>query len=146
MRRLKRDAAKDLPLKHELKEKIAMPRVQKDTYTSVINAYTNGIQPNMLVTIMNLREVSEHPYLYDSTLATHDINELVSTSARLQATIKFLDSIKDKKEKVIIFVERKETQKMLQKLCHERYGIICKIINGDTPSIIKRYSSDRQSR
>ena len=47
----------DLPLKHELKEKIAMPSVQKKTYTSVINAYMNGIQPNMLVTIMNLREV-----------------------------------------------------------------------------------------
>lgn len=59
----------------------------------------NGIQPNMLVTIMNLREVSEHPYLYDSALTTHDINELVSTSARLQATIKFLDSIKEKEEK-----------------------------------------------
>lgn len=106
----------------------------------------NGIQPNMLVTIMNLREVSEHPYLYDSALTTHDINELVSTSARLQATIKFLDSIKEKEEKVIIFVERKETQKMLQKLCNERYGIICKIINGDTPSIIKRHSLDRQTR
>ena len=92
-----------------------MPSVQKKTYTSVINAYMNGIQPNMLVTIMNLREVSEHPYLYDSALTTHDINELVSTSARLQATIKFLDSIKEKEEKVIIFVERKETQKMLQK-------------------------------
>lgn len=111
MRRLKKDAVKDLPLKHELKEKIAMPRVQKDMYTSVIKAYASGIQPNMLVTIMNLREVSEHPYLYDLTLTTHDINELVSTSARLQATIKFLDLIKDKKEKVIIFVERKETQK-----------------------------------
>lgn len=146
MRRLKKDAAKDLPLKHELKEKIAMPSVQKKTYTSVINAYMNGIQPNMLVTIMNLREVSEHPYLYDSALTTHDINELVSTSARLQATIKFLDSIKEKEEKVIIFVERKETQKMLQKLCNERYGIICKIINGDTPSIIKRHSFDRQTR
>lgn len=118
----------------------------KKTYTSVINAYMNGIQPNMLVTIMNLREVSEHPYLYDSALTTHDINELVSTSARLQATIKFLDSIKEKEEKVIIFVERKETQKMLQKLCNERYGIICKIINGDTPSIIKRHSFDRQTR
>lgn len=97
----------------------------------------NGIQPNMLVTIMNLREVSEHPYLYDSALTTHDINELVSTSARLQATIKFLDSIKEKEEKVIIFVERKETQKMLQKLCNERYGIICKSLMGILRLLLK---------
>lgn len=146
MRRLKKDAAKDLPKKHELKKKISMPPVQKKTYASIIDNYTNGIQPNMLVTIMHLREVSEHPYLYDASLLTRNINELVETSARLQATISFLDSIKLKGEKVIIFVERKETQKMLQKLCYERYGIICKIINGDTPTIIKRQSPDRQSR
>lgn len=146
MRRLKKDAAKDLPDKIELKEKVLMPPVQKETYASVVNDYTSGIQPNMLVTIMHLREVSEHPYLYDSTLLNHETDEIVETSARLQATIKFLDEIKKKGEKVIIFVERKETQKMLQKLCLERYGIITKIINGDTPSIIKRNMPNKQSR
>lgn len=146
MRRLKKDAAKDLPDKIELKEKVFMPPVQKETYASVVNDYTSGIQPNMLVTIMHLREVSEHPYLYDSTLLNHETDEIVETSARLQATIKFLYEIKKKGEKVIIFVERKETQKMLQKLCLERYGIITKIINGDTPSIVKRNMPNKQSR
>lgn len=146
MRRLKKDAAKDLPKKIELKEKILMPAIQKNAYTSIVDDYIKGIQPNMLVTIMNLREVSEHPYLYDSTLHDHKIEELVDTSARLQATISFLDKIKAKGEKVIIFVERKETQKMLQKLCLDRYGIICKIINGDTPSIVQRNSLNKQSR
>ena len=94
MRRLKKDAAKDLPDKIELKEKVLMPPVQKETYASVVNDYTSGIQPNMLVTIMHLREVSEHPYLYDSTLLNHETDEIVETSARLQATIKFLDEIK----------------------------------------------------
>ena len=32
------------------------------------------------------------------------------------------DKIKAKGEKVIIFAERKETQKMLQRVCYERYG------------------------
>lgn len=146
MRRLKKDAAKDLPDKIELKEKVLMPPVQKEAYASVVNDYTSGIQPNMLVTIMHLREVSEHPYLYDSTLLNHETDEIVDTSVRLQATIKFLDEIKKKEEKVIIFVERKETQKMLQKLCLERYGIITKIINGDTPSIVKRNMPNKQSR
>lgn len=146
MRRLKKDAAKDLPDKIELKEKVLMPTVQKEAYASVVNDYTSGIQPNMLVTIMHLREVSEHPYLYDSTLLNHETDEIVDTSARLQATIKFLDEIKKKKEKVIIFVERKETQKMLQKLCLKRYGIITKIINGDTPSIVRRNMPNKQSR
>ena len=146
MRRLKKDAAKDLPKKTELKEKIMMPSVQNSTYTSVINNYTSGIQSSMLVTVMNLREVSEHPYLYDSTLLNHETDDLINASARLQATIMFLDKIKAKDEKVIIFAERKETQKMLQQLCLKKYGILCKIINGDTPSIVKRKAPDKQSR
>jgi SNF2 family DNA or RNA helicase len=100
----------------------------------------------MLLTIMDIREISEHPYLYDSTLQNHECNELVETSARLQATIPFLDRIKEKNEKAIIFAERKETQKMLQKVCYDRYGLVAKIINGDTPSIVTRQSTRKQSR
>ena len=146
MRRLKKDAVKDLPEKYELKQQVEMPSVQENTYRNVINSYVSGQQPNMLLTIMDIREVSEHPYLYDSTLQQHESNELVETSARLQATIPILDRIKDKGEKVIIFSERKETQKMLQRICHERYGIIPKIINGDTPSIVTRQRAGKQSR
>jgi SNF2 family DNA or RNA helicase len=146
LRRLKKDAAKDLPQKLEFKQPIEMPSVQKDVYRGIINDYVVGKQPNMLLTIMDIREVSEHPYLYDSTLANHRTDELVDTSARLQATIAFLDRIQAKDEKVIIFAERKETQKMLQRICHERYGIVTKIINGDTPSIVTRQAANRQSR
>jgi SNF2 family DNA or RNA helicase len=146
MRRLKKDAAKDLPEKYEFKQQIDMPSVQECTYRKVINNYVSGQQPNMLLTIMDIREISEHPYLYDPSLLKHECDELVETSARLQATIPFLDRIKEKEEKVIIFAERKDTQKMLQKVCFERYGIVPKIINGDTPSVVTRQSSDRLSR
>ena len=146
MRRLKKDAAKDLPEKFELKQQVEMPSVQESTYRRVINSYVTGHQPNMLLTIMDIREISEHPYLYDSTLQNHESDELIDTSARLQATIPFLDRIKAKDEKVIIFAERKETQKMLQRVCLERYGLVTKIINGDTPSIVTRQFSGKQSR
>lgn len=146
MRRLKKDVAKDLPNKHEIKERVLMPVIQKDTYQSVINRYIDGRQPNMLVTILNIKEVSEHPYLFDSTLHLRDYDELIDTSARLQATISLLDAIKEKAEKVIIFAERKDSQKMLQRVCLERYGIVPKIINGDTPSIVSRFSPNKQSR
>lgn len=146
MRRLKRDAAKDLPEKIELKQQMEMPTVQSDTYKHVVNEYVSGAQPNMLLTIMDIREVSEHPYLYDSTLSQRTIHELTDTSARLQVTIAFLDRIKARNEKAIIFAERKETQKMLWRVCHERYGIAAKVINGDTPSIVTRQLPNKQSR
>lgn len=146
MRRLKSDAAKDLPKKLEFKQQMEMPIVQSDTYKRVVNEYVSGAQPNMLLTIMDIREVSEHPYLYDSTLPQRTIQELTDSSARLQATTTFLDRIKEKNEKAIIFAERKETQKMLWRVCYERYGIVAKIINGDTPSIVTRQMPNKQSR
>lgn len=146
MRRLKADATKDLPKKIELKEECEMPQVQKDKYLSVIKEYNEGVQPNMLTTIMNMRLVSEHPYLYNDSLAVYATSDLIEAAARLTATIDFMDAIKAKEEKVIIFTDRKDTQKMLQRVVFERYGITAKIINGDTPSIITRMKQGKQSR
>lgn len=146
MRRLKSDVAKDLPEKIELKQQMEMPTVQSNTYKHVVNEYVSGAQPNMLLTIIDIREISEHPYLYDSTLSQRTMQELADSSARLKVTITFLDRIKEKNEKAIIFAERKETQKMLWRVCHERYGIAAKVINGDTPSIVTRQTPNKLSR
>ena len=99
----------------------------------------------MLLTLQDIREVSEHPYLYDNTLVNRDSDELFESSARLQATIAFLDRIQAKNEKVIIFAERKDTQKMLQRICMDKYGIITKIINGDTPTTAFSHKLSRQA-
>lgn len=40
----------------------------------------------------------------------------------------------------------RKLKKMLQKLCYDKYGLICKIINGETPSIVKRHYQDKLSR
>lgn len=145
MRRLKKDAAKDLPEKVELKKAFLMPSVQESTYINEVNAYVNQEQINMLVTIMHIRDISEHPYLYNATLLNHETDELIETSARLQATIQFLNSINAKQEKAIIFVERKESQKMIQRVCLDKFGIVVKIINGDTPTISSK-RNNKQSR
>lgn len=147
MRRMKSDVAKELPEKHEIKRSVEMPMVQRKAYKKIISNYTLGIQPSMLQTIYGIRTVSEHPYLYDGTLISRKTDELTETSARLQATLDFLDNIKHLSEKVIIFVERKESQRMLQRLVHERYGIIAKIINGDTPTTrtMRNGNQSRQS-
>ena len=146
MRRLKQDAAKDLPEKHVFRESKQMPDIQKNMYKHVVNQYVIGAQPNMLLTLNDIKQVSEHPYLYDSTISDHNDEEIISTSARLQVTIAFMDRIKDRNEKVIVFAERKETQRMLQHVFFERYGIVCKIINGDTPPFVSSYNINKQSR
>lgn len=146
MRRLKKDVAKDLPRKEELKKQLSMPSIQEKIYIKAMEMYTSGQQPNMLQTILDIREISEHPYLYSKTLTDHEYDDIVEVSARLLVTISFLDDIKIKNEKAIIFAERKDIQRMLQQICLNRYGIAAKIINGDTPTIVRQKTSEKQSR
>lgn len=148
IRRLKSDVAKDLPNKIEKKETELMPFFQEKTYQDEINRYHYNKQSNqILLTIMKIREISEHPFLYDGTLHEHSAPELIENSARLITTISILDEIKARNEKVIVFAERKEIQRMLQQLFKERYGLNTTIINGDSPAHIAANSrSNKMSR
>lgn len=136
IRRLKQDVAKDLPDKTEIKRQAQMPSIQSTVYKQVVQLYRTGIQPSMLSTIFGIRTASDHPYLLNGTLQSHSTDSLISSSARLLVTLDFLEDIKARNEKVIIFAERKEVQKMLWRICYERFGITTRIINGDTPSIV----------
>ncbi len=154
-RRLKRDVAKDLPNKYEsnssaqenrakfksfqiIKE---MPKVQLDAYNNALeearNPVLNGIERRnaILKTLWSIRDISDHPYLLNYQILKFNTNDLVETSAKLQATIEVIIDIRKKSEKVIIFADRKETQKMLQKVVYDYFQILPSIINGDTPSV-----------
>lgn len=146
IRRLKSDVAKDLPEKYVLKESKEMPSIQESMYRHAINEYALGHQPNMLLTILDIKQISEHPYLYDSSLPNRELDEIINTSARLQITLSFIDRIQSRNEKVIVFAERKDTQRMLQQVFFERYGVVSKIINGDTPPFVSEWNKSKQSR
>lgn len=148
IRRLKSDVAKDLPNKIERKEPEQMPPFQEQTYQDEIKKYYLDSQNhNMLLTIMKIREISEHPFLYDGTIHEHSDIELIDNSARLITTVKILDQIKSRNEKVIVFAERKEIQRMLQQLFRDRYGLNTTVINGDSPTHIAANSrSHKESR
>ena len=152
-RRLKKDVAKDLPLKIRSTDseyedyfksynlKRIMPEEQLQYYKDVINLYSKqSDDTGMLRYIGIIKEISDHPYLYDDSLHDKDPDELIRTSAKLITTVKILDDILLKKEKVILFAERRETQKMLQKVIKQRYGILAPIINGDIPTITQSRS------
>lgn len=146
MRRMKSEVAKDLPEKHEVKEKVAMPVRQESSYQQELNDYITGIQPNILLTIMALREICDHPYLHDKSLHDRTEQDVVETSARLVATMRILEDINLRGDKVIVFAERKDTQTMLQRVCWKYFGVIPKIINGDTPSVGSLQSMNKRSR
>lgn len=154
-RRLKKDVAKDLPAKHDNNNsriKKIMPDVQLERYKIEIenanNSELSGVdgRNQKLKSLWAVRDISDHPYLLDNQILNFSSEELIATSAKLQTTIGILADIKTKNDKVIVFADRKETQKMLQKVVYDTFGIFSSIINGDTPSTKQRESAAKQSR
>lgn len=134
-RRMKIDILKDLPKKELLAIKEDMPTIQIDQYTNEIKKLNNTLDGNNILRIIhNLRNICDHPYLIDNNIYNFTSDELISTSAKLKLTIDVLNQIKLKNEKVILFSDKKETQKLLSKVIVDKFNIFPKIINGDTPS------------
>ncbi len=142
-RRLKVDIAKDLPIKVEHIYKKEMPSIQLERYkvemelaksSDLIGADRRN---QILKSLWALRDISDHPFLVDSQIANFKTEELVSASAKLQVLYDILEEVRAKNEKVIVFADRKETQRMLQKIIHDLFGIFPSIVNGDTPSTKK---------
>ena len=133
MRRLKTDIAHDLPSKQILYHKQKMPSVQLARYTSIINSSFD--EPHclnlVLMRIMRIRALCDHPLLEDN-YSLYDTEYIINSSAKLIATFEILENIKLKEEKVIIFTDRKEMQRILQHTIYYKMGISPRIINGET--------------
>ena len=154
-RRLKRDVAKDLPNKHDnenSKIKKIMPAVQLERYKQEIamanDSVLEGIESRnqKLRSLWAIRDISDHPFLLESQILNFTTEELISSSSKLQTTISVLADIKSKNEKAIIFADRRETQKMLQKIVYDTFGIFTSIINGDTPTAKQLKGKSKLSR
>jgi SNF2 family DNA or RNA helicase len=152
-RRLKQDVAKDLPKKNLKVISRLMPEIQANRYADEIelakNEQMEGVERRnqILKSLWAIRDISDHPFLVDNQINMYCSTDLISSSAKLQILIDVLQEIQNKSEKAIIFADRKETQKMLQKVIYETFKISPpSIINGDTPSSKQKESSSKLSR
>lgn len=154
-RRLKSDVAKDLPKKHDNQNsriKKVMPSVQLDRYKQEIemanDSELEGVEKRnqKLKSLWAVRDISDHPYLLESQILKFSSDELINSSSKLQTTVGILADIKSKNEKVIVFADRRETQKMLQKVVYDTFGIFTSIINGDTPTTKQLEGKSKLSR
>lgn len=154
-RRLKKDVAKDLPRKFDnansrvIKQ---MPVAQLETYKREIEQAKNpdlegaDKRNQILKSLWAIRDISDHPFLVENQICNFPTDELIAASAKLQTTIGLLADIKSKHDKAIVFADRKETQKMLQKVIYDTFGIFPSIVNGDTPTTKKPEGKSKLSR
>lgn len=154
LRRYKKDVV-DLPAKHDnvnSRIKRVMPRTQLERYIQEIEAANDSElvgtdkRNQKLKSLWAIRDISDHPYLLESQILKFNSDELVESSSKLQTTVGILADIQSKREKVIVFADRRETQKMLQKIVYSIFEIFASIINGDTPSTKKLEGKSKLSR
>lgn len=151
-RRLKQDVLGELPPKELHVQKREMPPAQRARYVLEIervkSAQTSetATGQEVLRALHAMRAISDHPYLADHNLDKFDVDELIATSAKLQETTTILDQIRDRQEKVILFADRRETQRLLARTLRKRFGIQASIINGETPAGVQSDRSSRLSR
>lgn len=147
LRRLKSEVLEGLPQKNIYRKEHEMPEVQYQMYMDIIrNAILEKESPRptpgyMLLCLQKMKEISDHPYLCSENVLDYSVDELIESSAKMKAIMPILDDIKKKGEKVIIFAERRETQKILKRVLHSKYHIDSHIINGETPSTQSRHVS-----
>jgi SNF2 family DNA or RNA helicase/HJR/Mrr/RecB family endonuclease len=154
-RRLKKDVAKDLPFKIEHNTSFyqrEMPSVQLERYKVEMELaksadLTGADRRNQILkSLWAIRDISDHPFLVDSQIGNFKTEELINASAKLQVVRDILEEVRAKNEKVILFADRKETQKLLQRVIYDSFGIFPSIVNGDTPSTKKLEGKSKLSR
>ena len=146
-RRLKSQVAESLPQKLEHPIECPMPPVQREAYLGILLRKQDATAGyDALSTLQALRAVAEHPALYGQNIHAYTTPELIITSARLSETVKLLDDISQRGEKVILFAIFKTSQQMLVRVLKDRFGVSPHVINGDTPSSSGARSRAKLSR
>lgn len=160
LRRIKEDHLADLPSKtiytpvpdgagSAVMEALGvqMPPVQQAVYDQHLQAYRARAKRTpgaALETVQALRSVSLHPKAQGDEPIRTDVAGL-EESARLQATLRVLDGVRDKGEKAIVFVIAQKVQRNLALWLRARYGIPVSIVNGDTSAVSKGGGATRRS-
>ncbi len=134
IRRMKSDTVKVLPLKKYRFYATDMPEIQARAYDMVFADLKNHVHGRALKILHQLRTVSLYPgNLQQLDNQPNALETMMERSARIKAAVKILDDVRDRGEKVLLFLETHEMQHLLRRLLRERYGVDdIPILNGQT--------------
>lgn len=130
IRRLKEDAAQELPEKRRFIHPRPMPEKQAVVYEAARGKLAEGTRGSALKMLRHIRSVSVHP----DAVAQVDDEEFIAMSARLQAVFDLLRKIKDYRERALVFIENIWMQHRFIDLVKREFGLSeVDLINGNTP-------------
>jgi SNF2 domain-containing protein len=138
LRRLKIDAAPNLPPKVRVLHPREMPSAQALRYEE---ARAKGGM--MLALLHHIRRVSLHPGLLEGE-TTEEFN---TSSARVAAAVDILRHVKSKGERALVFVENRDVQAWFAEVVRLEFDLErVMIINGDTTVDARKDITDRFQR
>lgn len=122
-----------------------------DKQLVVYNAAINGViaaqeektnKNPVLKGLHQLRDISLHHDLVDGGCLSlpkgkKEAQAYTHSAAKLETVFLILKEIKNRKEKVILFIINKRLQRFMKLACHKLLGVDADIINGDTPAVAK---------
>lgn len=162
LRRVKEDQLKGLPsktihsgvvqpagsqLRYAQELSATMKGSQLQAYDALLGDYraqraAEDMRGKALSVLQQLREISLHPRLRaENQLLTGNAREartVMAESGKLAVLLELLDRIRQKEEKVILFMVTKRLQRLLKLWLDQIYGLNVAIINGDTAAVAKK--------
>lgn len=155
LRRTKANVAKDLPKKLIEREYLPISNFQRTVYSHAILSFKpNNINLDVSVTqnfknhlglLHYLRQVCADPKPIGFQANLNESYEQAALkSPKISWLIRQIEKIHSKNEKVIIFTEFRDLQRLIQKFLKDRFSIHAEIINGDTAAVSKIGSSRQQ--
>lgn len=162
LRRVKEDQLKGLPgktihsgveqpagglLVHAPQLARGMKGIQLQAYDAVLSDFrdrraTEDMRGMALAALAQLREVSLHPRMREEaqlmTNTAKDARLVMAESGKLTVLLELLDQIRQKDEKVILFMVTKRLQRLLKLWLDQIYVLDIAIINGDTAAVAKK--------
>lgn len=155
LRRLKADVVSDLPPKIIVEEcrKLRLSTVQRNLYAKAIDGFKRRADPGAVSPFKNHLGLLHYLRLICTDPRPHGLNvfkpepvqEYRDKAPKLDWLIKQLKVIESKAEKVIVFCEFREIQRLLQHYIEVEFGFRADIINGDTSASASHVDS-RQKR
>ena len=155
LRREKKDVAKDLPNKIIVDDcrQLPLSPLMRNLYGHAVSMYrssktgdTSSSIKNHLGLLQYIRRLCSDPRPYGQVAPDFEPFEtLAQNSPKIAWLDGLLKGIQKKGEKVIIFTELRDLQRMLKRCIIEQLGVVPEIINGDT-STSSANSASRQKK
>lgn len=128
IRREKEHVLKDLPSRTDVRLEAGLGPRQKEYYGAVIKHLREG-KENPISALPKLLAISSHPELYMRSGC--DVRELIEECPKLQLTVRILENIHARAERVLLFTRFKAMQTILQDVIEDVFGRHAPIINGE---------------